>query len=129
MDLETIIQGGGLVLSGAALTTLVNAVSKMWSARHQKTEIAPQPLDVRKAPDYVTCEACRERHAEVEKRLADGTRAFDAIRAKMDSDHRDVIQGINKLNDRMVPLVETCAENGAAIRILLGENLKPRPKK
>lgn len=128
MDVGELIQGGGLILSGAAVVKIADALAKVWAARNQKTEVV-QPLEVKGAPSYVTCEACRERHAEVEKRLEDGTRAFDAIRAKMDADHRDVIQGINKLNDRMVPLVETCAENGAAIRILLGENLNPRPKK
>lgn len=121
--------GVQMMIGSGALGALCGVATAWIKARFSKTRVEPQPLEVKGAPSYVTCEACRERHAEVEKRLADGTRAFDAIRAKMDADHRDVIQGINKLNDRMVPLVETCAENGAAIRILLGENLKPRPKK
>lgn len=82
MDLETIIQGGGLVLSGAALTTLVNAVSKMWSARHQKTEIAPQPLEVKGAPAYVTKE-------EFEKHVQDNGRDHENLFARLNRNDRE----------------------------------------
>ena len=49
------------------------------------------------------------------------TRAFDAIRTKMDADHRDVMNSIQKLNDRVAPVAEACAANSQAIRILLKE--------
>ncbi|MBR1836841.1 MAG: hypothetical protein IJ783_06095, partial [Kiritimatiellae bacterium] len=88
----------------------------------------PQPLEVKGAQRFVTCEQCELKHKGVDASLAAGTRAFEAIRSRMDADHRDVMASIQKLNDRIAPIAESCAENGAAIRILLGENLKPRPK-
>lgn len=63
MDMGELLQGGGLVLSGAAVAKIADALSKMWAARHQRTEIAPQPLEVRGAPDYVTREEFRK-HAD-----------------------------------------------------------------
>ena len=135
MDADALLQGGGLIVSGAALATIVNALVKVWTARNQRTTVAPQPLEVKGAPQFVTCEQCELRHREVDNRLAAGTRAFDAVRSKidavetkMDTNQRDVMQSLQKLSDRVSPMAETCAENGAAIRILLGENLKERTK-
>lgn len=128
MELDAVLQGGGMVLSGVAVAKIADAVSKMWAARHQRTQIAPQPLEVKGAQRFVTCEQCELKHKGVDASLAAGTRAFEAIRSRMDADHRDVMASIQKLNDRIAPIAESCAENGAAIRILLGENLKPRPK-
>ena len=73
------------------------------------------------AQKFVTCEQCELRHKEVDERLKAGTRAFDAIRTKMDADHRDVMNSIQKLNDRVAPVAEACAANSQAIRILLKE--------
>ncbi len=129
MDADALLQGGGLIVSGAALATIVNALVKVWTARNQRTTVEPQPLEVKGAPKFVTCEQCELRHKGVDASLAAGTRAFEAIRARMDTDHRDVMNSIQKLNDRITPMAESCAENGAAIRIMLGENLKERTKK
>ena len=132
MDADGIqlLVGGGSV---GALCTLAGAWIK---ARFAKTQIAPQPLEVKGAQKFVTCEQCELKHKEVDNRLAAGTRAFDAVRSKidtvetkMDTNQRDVMASIQKLNERIAPIGEACAENGAAIRILLGENLKPRTKK
>lgn len=120
MDADGIqlLVGGGSV---GALCTLAGAWIK---ARFSKTQIAPQPLEVKGAPKFVTCEQCELRHKEVDERLKAGTRAFDAIRTKMDADHRDVMQSIQKLNDRVAPVAEACAANSQAIRILLREEKK-----
>ena len=82
MDADALLQGGGLILSGAALTTIVNAVSKMWSARHQKTEIAPQPLEVKGAPEYVTRE-------EFHRHAADNARDHENLFARMNRNDRE----------------------------------------
>lgn len=39
MEMTDIIQGGGLVLSGAAVTKLVSIAVKAWAARNGKTEV------------------------------------------------------------------------------------------
>ena len=117
-----------LLVSGGAIGALVPLASAWIKARFGQTKIAPQPLEVKGAPQFVTCEQCELKHKGVDASLAAGTRAFEAIRSRMDADHRDVMQSIQRLNDRIAPVAESCAENGAAIRILLGENLKERTK-
>ena len=54
MEMTDIIQGGGLVLSGAAVTKLASIAVKAWAARNGKTEVANDPLNVNKLDKYVT---------------------------------------------------------------------------
>lgn len=127
---------GAQILLGSGAVGALCAVATSWiKARFARTKVEPQPLEVKGAQRYVTCEQCELRHQAVDKRLDDGADAFEAVRSKidaveskMDLNQRDVMQSIQKLNDRIAPVAESCAENGAAIRILLGENLKTRPK-
>lgn len=113
--------GAQIILGSGAFGALCGVVSSWIKARFSKTTVAPQPLEVKGAPRFVTCEQCDLRHKDVDTRLQAGTRAFDAIRTKMDADHRDVMQSIQKLNDRVAPVAEACAANSQAIRILLKE--------
>ena len=124
-----------LLVGGGAIGALVPLASAWIKARFSRSRIEPQPLEVKGAQKFVTCEECALKHRAVDERLSAGTRAFEAVRSKidavetkMDTNQRDVMQSFQKLSDRISPVAETCAENGAAIRILLGENLKPRPK-
>ena len=147
MDADPVTFGVGGAISGAMLLQFGRMCLDAWRSRNGRTSARieppippvdvrpPQPLEVAPAPRFVTCEACELKHKEVDNRLAAGTRAFDAVRSKIDAvetmlntNQRDVMQSFQKLNDRISPIAETCAENGAAIRILLGENLKPRTK-
>ena len=112
MDMGELLQGGGLVLSGAAVAKIADALSKMWAARHQRTEIAPQPLEVKGATQYVTCEQCALRHKEVEKRLEQGDAAFRELRHEIHS-------GFQRVTDRISPVAEACASNSAALQVLL----------
>lgn len=128
--------GSVIELVKAIFTGLVGVLGVFIGRRSMRAKVEPQPLEVKGAPRFVTCEQCELKHKEVDNRLAAGTRAFDAVRSKidtvetkMDTNQRDVMASIQKLNERIAPIGEACAENGAAIRILLGENLKPRTKK
>lgn len=127
--------GAVIELVKAIFTGLVGVLGVFIGRRSMRAKVEPQPLEVKGAQKFVTCEQCDLKHKAVDERLSAGTRAFDAVRAKidavegkMDANQRDVMNSIQKLNDRIAPVAESCAENGAAIRILLGENLKTRPK-
>ena len=50
----------GLTIGGAALTAIGGVVGAWIKARMGRTEITPQPLEVRKVKGLVTTEACRE---------------------------------------------------------------------
>ena len=55
MDAETIIQGGGLILSGAAVGKIADVAIRAWTARHHKGEVSvtPDPLNVRMEDKFV----------------------------------------------------------------------------
>jgi len=73
MDVDTIIQGGGLVLSGGVVVKLLDWARSAWTARNQRTEIAPDPLNVKneKKPVYVTVGEFNTRLGKVEQDIKD----------------------------------------------------------
>ena len=123
-EMGSIIQGGGIVLSGALVFKLLDIGYKVWATRHQKTKVEPQPLAVELAQRYVTCEQCAAKHAEVDKRFQIGTNAFKELRNEMSGMRKDLHEGLAKINDRISPVAEACAANSAAIQILLKERDK-----
>lgn len=96
--MDNILQNGGLVLSGAALSVLVKAGVSMWRARHQRTEIANDPLRVDKQDKYVTR---GEFNRAVERNDADHARLerdADAIHANLYDRLRVVEGAVSELN-------------------------------
>ena len=73
MDVDTIIQGGGLVLSGGVVVKLLDWARSAWTARNQRTEIAPDPLNVKneKKPVFVTVGEFNTRLGKVEQDIKD----------------------------------------------------------
>lgn len=86
MDVESIIQNGGLILSGAAFAKLLDAALKAWSARNQRAEVRPQehrenfPVDV--ADKYVT-------RNEFEKHVRDNAGDHENIFARLNRNDRE----------------------------------------
>ena len=126
-EMGSIIQGGGIVLSGALVWKLLDIGYKVWSVRHQKTaakvEPVPLPVHVEKelAEKFVSCEECRLRHAQIEKRFEAGNTAFKELRKEITGMREDLHAGLGKITDRISPIAEACAANSAAIQILLKE--------
>ena len=52
-----------ITLGATTVGLLIKEALAWWRERHQKTEIAPQPLEVKGAPEYVTREEFRK-HAD-----------------------------------------------------------------
>lgn len=126
-EMGSIIQGGGIVLSGALVWKLLDIGYKVWSVRHQKTaaRVEPDPLNVHVAEEpekkFVT-RADFERHVEkVEKRFEAGDTAFKELRKEITGMREDLHAGLGKITDRISPIAEACAANSAAIQILLKE--------
>ena len=73
MELSEIIQGGGLVLSGGVVMKLLDWAKSAWTARNQRTEIAPDPLNVKneKKPVFVTVGEFNTRLGKVEQDIKD----------------------------------------------------------
>lgn len=112
MDAETVIQGGGLVVSGALVAKAGDWFMAWLRARSQKTEITPDPLHVQsqKTPVYVTIGEFNRRMDETNARV---TRIEGEIKANNDRvmqkldeiDNRNEERSI-KTHQRLDPLVE-----------------------
>jgi hypothetical protein len=103
MELTDIIQGGGLVLSGAALTKIVGIAIKAWTARNQKTEVANDPLNVNKLDKYVTrgeFNKAMERNEADHKRMTDEAVAdHERMERENNSAHENIFARLSR-NDR-----------------------------
>ena len=103
MEMADIIQGGGLVLSGAALTKIVSIAVKAWAARNGKTEVANDPLNVNKLDKYVTrgeFNKAMERNDADHKRMADEAAAdHERMERENSSAHENIFNRLTR-NDR-----------------------------
>ena len=103
MEMTDIIQGGGLVLSGAAVTKLASIAVKAWAARNGKTEVANDPLNVNKLDKYVTrgeFNKALERNDADHKRITDEA-ATDHERMERENNaaHENIFMRLTR-NDR-----------------------------
>ena len=103
MEMTDIIQGGGLVLSGAAVTKLVSIAVKAWAARNGKTEVANDPLNVNKLDKYVTrgeFNKAMERNEADHKRMTDEAAAdHERMERENSSAHENIFARLSR-NDR-----------------------------
>ncbi len=101
--MDNILQNGGLVLSGAALSVLVKAGVSMWRSRHQRTEIANDPLRVDKLDKYVTrgeFNRAVERNDADHKRMTDEAAAdHERMERENSSAHENIFNRLTR-NDR-----------------------------
>ena len=103
MEMTDIIQGGGLVLSGAALTKIVSIAVKAWAARNGKTEVANDPLNVNMLDSYVTRDEFKdamERNEADHKRITDEAAAdHERMERENSSAHENIFARLSR-NDR-----------------------------
>ena len=103
MEMTDIIQGGGLVLSGAALTKIISIAVKAWAARNGKTEVANDPLNVNKLDKYVTrgeFNKAMERNEADHKRITDEAAAdHERMERENSSAHENIFNRLTR-NDR-----------------------------
>ena len=103
MEMTDIIQGGGLVLSGAAVTKLASIAVKAWAARNGKTEVANDPLNVNKLDKYVTrgeFNKAMERNEADHKRITDEAAAdHERMERENSSAHENIFARLSR-NDR-----------------------------
>ena len=103
MEMTDIIQGGGLVLSGAAVTKLVSIAVKAWAARNGKTEVANDPLNVNKLDKYVTrgeFNKAMERNEADHKQMTDEAAAdHERMERENSSAHENIFARLSR-NDR-----------------------------
>ena len=103
MEISDIIQGGGLVLSGAAVAKIASIAVKAWAARNGKTEVANDPLNVNKLDKYVTrgeFNKAMERNEADHKRITDEAAAdHERMERENSSAHENIFNRLTR-NDR-----------------------------
>ncbi len=103
MEMTDIIQGGGLVLSGAAVAKLAGIAVKAWAARNGKTEVANDPLNVNKLDKYVTrgeFNKALERNDADHKRITDEAAAdHERMERENNAAHENIFMRLTR-NDR-----------------------------
>lgn len=84
MELSDIMQGGGLVLSGAAVKWIADAAISAWRSRNQRTEarIEPTPLPVDRQDKYVT-------RGEFNRHVEDNVRDHENLFARLNRNDRE----------------------------------------
>lgn len=103
MEMTDIIQGGGLILSGAVVTKLASIAVKAWAARNGKTEVANDPLNVNKLDKYVTrgeFNKAMERNEADHKRITDEAAAdHERMERENAAAHENIFARLSR-NDR-----------------------------
>lgn len=84
MDVDSVISGGGLVVSGAALLKLGEIAAKAWQSRNQKADvnITPQPVKVEAADKFVTRQEFDRHVAQDESAHGDCFRRIEKVEQK-----------------------------------------------
>ena len=112
MDVDTILQGGGLILAGGAVGKIADVALKAWSARNQKTEIAPDPLNVKneKKPVFVTVGEFNTRLGKVEQDIKDLRGDIQssnaAVLAKLDENDQRSEERARQTHVRLDPFIK-----------------------
>lgn len=121
MEVGEIVQGGGLVLSGGVLMKLLDWARGAWTARNQRTEITPDPLNVHteKKPAYVPVAECNRRmceHAERMTRLEGEVKESNAaVIKKLDEIDSRAEERAQATHRRLDPMIGQVAANTEAI--------------
>ena len=82
MDIADIIQGGGLVIGGAALAKVADIAARWFTARNSRTTVEPTPLPVEKVDKYVT-------RGEFNKHVEDNARDHENLFGRLNRNDRE----------------------------------------
>ena len=114
MDAESIIQGGGLIVSGAFVAKVGDWLMAWLRSRNQRTEISPTPLpvegEIAKKQSFVTVGECNRRMCEHDQRLAkldtEIKRSNEAVISKLDELDTRNEERAQQTHRRIDPLIE-----------------------
>lgn len=136
MDAETVIQGGGLVVSGALVAKAGDWFMAWLRSRNQKTEISPTPLpvegEISKKQPFVTIGEFNRRMDETNARVTriegEIKANNDRVMAKLDDLDTRAEDRSQQVHRRLDPLVEELGRlrgkveyiENAAVRATIG---------
>lgn len=123
MDVETILAGGGLVVTGGALGKILDVAFRAWAARNQKGEVkvSPSPLLTQQQGPFVTVGECKQHRCALEKRIDALGPALNRIFKKLSENDRRSEDRSVKIHDRIGPLAERLAATAATVEMMKGK--------
>lgn len=95
--MEEIITNGGLIVSGTALTLLVQSAVKMWTSRNQKNDVGPQPFEVKVNSRYADYKENYDAHENLFARLSQVEKDAVGATTKLDM----IIKTVNRIEDKI----------------------------
>lgn len=103
-SISQLIAGGGLVLSGGLILKLLELAQKVWLGKNQKTQVGPQPFEVKASADYALKSDCNGLHVKNERehenifaRLSFCEQSLSGSNAKLDM----LIKGVDRLEKKI----------------------------
>ena len=100
------IDGISLSVGGAAVGTICTCLVQMWKARHQKTEITPNPLSIEQTSYQASQKQNASDHANIFGRISGLEQRVSAVEAKADAKFESIKDQLTDTNNMVRQLVE-----------------------
>lgn len=108
--------GISLIISGSAIGAIATLVGSWIKARYSKTKIEPQPLEVKQAPNFVTCDECKAHRKAVHSRIDELRPRVEKLIEMMQVADAKAEERAVHLHRRIDPLAEKLAGNQELLR-------------
>lgn len=116
--------GSTLVLGGTTLALLVKEGFAWLRSRSQKTEIAQDPLNTKKVPEFVTVGECKSKMCEMGARIDRVADGQQKILDKLDEMDDRSERRAKETHDRIDPLVKELSKNIGQVELIKESFLK-----
>ena len=116
--------GSTIVLGSATVALLLKEGFAWLRSRSQKTTIAPDPLNISKAKDYVTVGECKTKMCEMGARVDRVADGQQKILDKLDEMDSRSERRAKETHDRIDPLVKELAKNIGQVELIKESFLK-----
>ena len=100
------VDGISLSVGGAAVGTICTCLVQMWKARHQKTEIAPNPLSIEQTAYQASQKENAKDHENLFLRMNALEKEHSALAAKVDARFDAITEQLRETKDMVRQLFD-----------------------
>lgn len=106
----------GLTIGGAALTTIGGLAGAYLKARYSRARIEPQPLEVRMADKFVSCDECASHRCEITRKIEAAPAALEALKRELRETDRKAEERAEALHRRLDKPLEAIAATQQSLK-------------
>lgn len=110
--------GSTIILGSTTVGLLIKEFFAWRRSRNQKTELAPNPLQVESTPTYVTVQACDKRMCDMGARIDRMADGQQKILDKLDEMDTRSEERAKAAHDRIDPLIKELAKNIGQVELM-----------